>query len=734
MSMNWIRNFRSRLYDLPEDIDDGLAFWREKLLSAMLLIGIAYCPITLIPTAMLIIEHRYWSLAVIDLVALVLCIYFYLNRKASYRLRAFFVLAMLYAIGAGIILRFGLVSGGPAWLFAFSVLAGMLLGLRAACVAVALNVLTLGPMAYWFGDGAAVFSNVLHGDLARAVAASGSYLLMNVTVSASAAIMVKGLEIIATRYRVTLDAKNQTVSELENSRNALKAMQERLHMVFQQAPFGMALIGPDGRFLWINPKFIEIFGYELDEIPDGSTWFQKAYPEEPMRKDVIKDWKADLERYEIGEVRVRIYPVTCKDGTKKTIQFYPVRLHTHEDLLVCEDITERLRLEEQLQHARKMEAIGTLAGGVAHDFNNLLQGVVGYAQLLLMGKSEHHPDYARLKGIEHAVERAAHLVAQLMLFGRKAVARRKVLHLEEEIHKAVQILERTLPRMIRIELKADPDVLLIEADPTQIEQVVLNLGSNAADAMPEGGLFSIEIRNIRIPQNGGIAQQQDLAEGSYVLLKVSDTGSGMDAATLKHIFEPFFTTKGVGKGTGLGLASVYGIVAGHGGSIECDSKPGKGTTFRIYLPAVSQLPESKEEGQEQKPLRGGTEHILVVDDEAAIREMLMEVLPIYGYTVSCVANGEEAIELFRNEPKAFDCILLDLNMPGMGGYRCLKELLLIDPHAVVLIASGYAEGANVHQAVQSGARGYLSKPYRIADLLQGIRKILDSSGSYRDQT
>ena len=724
--MNWYEKLQDWMFAVPENVDDSLAFWREKLLSVMILIGIVFCPITLIPTTMMIFDYGYWSLAVIDLVVLLLCIYFYNYRHTPYRLRAAFILIACYAVGAGIVLKFGLVSGGPAWLFAFSVLAGMMMGVRAAVVAVLLNALTLGPLAYWLGDGAFVFGFLFDGNIKRVVAALGSYVLTDAVASITAAVMVKGVEAVAERHRQTVRSLNHMVDELHQSRRAIEETKERFQTLFQQAPFGIALLNEAGEFVWVNPKFIDMFGYAPEEVPNGRAWFRKAFPDPDLRARVVSAWKEDLATHGIGETRVRVFEVTCKDGSRKTIQFHPVRLHTREDLVVCEDITERLQLEEQLHHARKMEAIGTLAGGIAHDFNNLMQGIVGYAQLMLMEKTENDPDYSRLQGIEKAVDRATHLVRQLMLFGRKAVSQRKLLHLGNEIRQAVEVLERTLPKMVRIECEIDADLLQIEADPTQIEQILLNLGTNAADAMPEGGVLSIAARNIHL-LHAKSDHQGELSPGRYILLQVSDTGIGMHPEITQHIFEPFFTTKSIGKGTGLGLASVYGIVTAHGGMIECDSAPGKGTTFRVFFPAVERQPEAVQEkpAAEEIPA-GGSEHVLVVDDEADIRDLLGEILPRYGYKVSCAENGEKALELFRNDPHAFDCILLDLSMPGMGGYRCLEEMLRIHPEAIVVIASGYAKDDTVHRALKLGAKDYLEKPYRTDVLLGRIREVLQA--------
>jgi len=382
-------------------------------------------------------------------------------------------------------------------------------------------------------------------------------------------------------------SKEMLQKELAECRRA-EAMahyeREKFQAFLQHAPIGILSIDEAGRFTYANPRFTEILGYDLTDVPDGKTWFRKAYPDPQYRKQVIADWIDDLNAYHPGEKRPRVFDVICKDGEKKVVNFIPVSLETGENLIACEDITERLFLEDQLQQAQKMEAVGILAGGVAHEFNNLLQAISGYTQLLQLDKAAGDPDLPRLKAIEKSVARAAQLVRQLLLFSCKDVAEGRNVNLSQEMGHVVSILERTLPGMIDIELHLGSRLWTVKADPHQIEQVLLNLGINAADAMPDGGRLIIQTQNVAI-NKVHVRQHLGAPPGNYVLLTVSDTGCGMDKETQDHIFEPFFTTKGVGKGTGLGLASVYGIVKGNGGYIYCESGPGQGTTFKIYLPA-----------------------------------------------------------------------------------------------------------------------------------------------------
>jgi PAS domain S-box-containing protein len=538
------------------------------------------------------------------------------------------------------------------------------------------------------------------------------------------------LETLASQVAVSLvnarlfDSVQQELAERKRAEASAHYERKRFQTLLQHAPIGILLIDEAGRFTYANPKFAEIFGYDLTDVPDGRTWFRVAYPDPQYRKQVIADWMDDLKTHQSGEQRPRVFDVICKNGGKKVINFIPVSLETGENMVVCEDITERLTLEDQLQHAQKMEAVGILAGGVAHDFNNLLQGISGYTQLLMMDKNAGDPDLIKLKAIEKSIARAAQLVRQLLLFSRKDVAERVNVNLSQEMGQVVRILERTIPRMIDIELHPGSRLWTVKADSAQIEQVLLNLGINSADAMPDGGRLIIQTRNVVINRKHA-RPHIAVPPGKYVLLTVSDTGCGMDKATLDHIFEPFFTTKGIGKGTGLGLASVYGIIKGHGGYIYCESSTGQGTTFKIYLPAIGHEDvDAAGLHSLETPPEGGAETVLVVDDVLDIRELASQMLQRFGYQVLTAASGEEALVIHAERKKPIDLTILDLGMPGIGGSRCMRELLAINPFAKILIASGYLGDDTVKNTLESGAAGFIGKPYQLTDLLNRVRSIL----------
>ncbi|MBN1276402.1 MAG: response regulator [Deltaproteobacteria bacterium] len=373
-----------------------------------------------------------------------------------------------------------------------------------------------------------------------------------------------------------------------------------------------------------------------------------------------------------------------------------------------------------------MEAVGTLAGGIAHDFNNILQAISGYTQILLMEDKWSDSDHAKLQEIEKATQRAGDLVKRLQIFSHKMVHNLRPVNINHEIMQVSKLLERTIPRMIDIKHYLNEDLGLINADSVQIEQIMMNLGINARDAMPHGGELIIETRNIFLDEVY-CRMHPEISPGGYVMLCVSDTGHGISKEVQGHIFEPFFTTKEVGKGTGLGLAMVYGIVRGHDGYIHCYSEPGHGTTFRIYFPVLSMgITEPEKENREER-IPGGNETILLVDDEEAILNIGKDILQSFGYSVITAENGEKGIEMFRREQPSL--VILDVNMPGIGGHQCLKELLEIDPDAKVIIASGYSTNESIRQAIRSGAAGFIGKPYQIRDMLAQVRDILDQKSA-----
>ena len=404
-------------------------------------------------------------------------------------------------------------------------------------------------------------------------------------------------------------------------------------------------------------------------------------------------------------------------------------------LLAIDDVTERKRAEESLrkaeQHlrqAQKMEAIGRLAGGVAHDFNNLLTAILGYSDLLLLDSSISEMAVEHLEEIKHAGERAASLTQQLLAFSRRQVLQPKVLDPNEVVADLDRILRRLVGERIEVALDIASDLWRVKADPGEIGRGIMNLCLNARDAMPGGGTLTIRTANLSLDEDG--AREHDVKAGRYVLLAIADTGIGMEPDVIAHIFEPFFTTKEVGKGTGLGLATVLGIVEQSGGTVRCDSSLGQGTTFSILLPALAAGAEAVEpvrKGLSQLP-EGRSEVVLLVEDEDTVRRLARTILERCGFAVIEAANGREGLAICESRDGTIDLLLTDVLMPGLGGRELAERAALIRPGMKVLFMSGHTQDVVLKEGINQGTP-FLQKPFLPADLAHKVRDVLDSRAS-----
>jgi PAS domain S-box-containing protein len=397
---------------------------------------------------------------------------------------------------------------------------------------------------------------------------------------------------------------------------------------------------------------------------------------------------------------------------------------------IARDIAERKRLEGQLLHSQKMEAVGRLAGGVAHDFNNLLSIIVGYAYLIQSSTPEENPIRNAADEIMLAVERAGALTRQLLAFSRKQVMQPEVLNLNDVVAGIGKIVPRLIGEDIDVRVIPSADLQNVKADPGQLEQVIMNLVVNARDAMPGGGKLTIETANISFREEE--AHQHGVHAGDYVLLAVSDTGHGMDAATRSHIFEPFFTTKEAGKGTGLGLATVHGIVNQSNGHIWVYSELGQGTTFKVYFP-VTQEAITRRQAAKPVPILCGRETVLLAEDEANLRELLTGVLRDHGYKVLAAGDGAEAVRLAAQHSGAIDVLLTDVVMPGMRGQTLADEISRRTPDMAVIYMSGYTDNALVHHESMPQGAIFLQKPFTPDVLLRRVREVLDGVREIREE-
>ena len=390
---------------------------------------------------------------------------------------------------------------------------------------------------------------------------------------------------------------------------------------------------------------------------------------------------------------------------------------------ISRDVTARMHLEEQLRNAQQLEAIGRLAGGVAHDFNNILSIIMGHGELLLATAGGDERARNGLEQIRRAADRAASLTQQLLAFSRKQVLQPKVLDLNEAVADVQKMLSRVIGEDIELVASLHPSLVAVKADPGQVEQVLMNLAINARDAMPHGGKLMMETSNVDVGLE--LARDLELVHGAYVMLKVTDSGHGMDAETLVHIFEPFFTTKPMGKGTGLGLSTVYGIVKQSGGSIQVESEEGRGTTFRIYLPVAEGVMSKRQELRAGEKVAGGTETILLAEDEPDLRELARIFLEGYGYKVLEAAGAEQAIRTASVFPGHIDLLLTDVIMPGMSGSQLAENILKQRPQTKIVYMTGYTDDMVVqHKVLEPGVK-LLQKPFGKAELALKVRSTLD---------
>ena len=529
--------------------------------------------------------------------------------------------------------------------------------------------------------------------------------------------------------------KGEAIRDWEQAQQAFGESEARYRKLYEQArkeeqlyrslihssADAIVIYDMEGRARYVSPSFSEVFGWSLEELEGRQIPFLPGF-EKDRTMAIITDLIENGTPCRGFETRR-----FTKDGRLLDMSISASRYDDHQGkpagmLVMLRDISERKRLEAQLRKAQKMEAIGTLAGGVAHDFNNILQVISGYVEILLLNKGKEDPDSEKLGAVARSVDKASDLVRQLLTFSREVESELGMVDLNQEVKQVSGMLERAIPKMVHIELALNPDLEAVSGDPVQIQQIMMNLAVNARDAMPEGGTLSFRTEKVFLDDRY-CRIHLGATPGEYALLTIADTGQGMDEEVMEHLFEPFFTTKDTGGGTGLGLATVYGIVENHGGYITCDSRPGAGTTFKIYLPLFKQA-SMGETGRRDRNLQRGGETILVVEDEPHIRELGEELLQEFGYKVLTSPDGKSALDLYAGKARDIDLVILDLIMPGMGGRRCLEEIIKINPEAKVLIASGHQPMGST-EGILAAAKGFVTKPYKLKQMLGKVREVLD---------
>jgi two-component system cell cycle sensor histidine kinase/response regulator CckA len=519
-----------------------------------------------------------------------------------------------------------------------------------------------------------------------------------------------------------LDLSSQ---ELLDANNGLRDREERISALIDAMPYSVCLKDGEGRWLASNKYNLDLFqikgvsflGKTDAELAEFSPFYREAF---------LTCRESDEQTWQSGNMTLSEEMIPRPSG--ETFVFDVIKVPTFNPdgsrkglVIIARDITEQRRLESELLQARKMEAIGTLAGGIAHDFNNLLMGIQGYVSLMLCSMDEDHPDYSKLQSIEQQVISGSGLTRQLLGFARRGRYEPKPTDLNEIMKRTVNMFGRTRKEIV-IHVQYSSDLWTAEVDQGQIEQVTLNLLVNSWQAMPGGGHLFLATGNVDL--SAEFTRPQECEPGRYVYISVTDTGVGMDAKTMERIFDPFFTTKEMKHGTGLGLASAYGIIKTHGGMITVESEKGQGSTFHIYLPASDKPMEVHPKSSESIQKGEGT--ILLVDDEPLIIDVSVRLLGILGYKVIAAGNAEEAISLYEQNSARIDLVLLDMIMPDTGGGEVFDAMKAINPDVKAILTSGYTLDGNARDIMERGCRAFIQKPFTIQDLSAKIRAVLTS--------
>ncbi len=529
----------------------------------------------------------------------------------------------------------------------------------------------------------------------------------------------------------TLGYENMTLRQI--SKELLQAGRH-YRRILRHLSEGIVELSVDERIIFVNPVAISLVSIPEEEILGLNfiELFQKEHQDKII--EILSGDKSDL--HEDPD-----YFIVSLNGNQVEINIIPVEEDgNNAKIVILNDVTEHKKIEEQLRYSQKMEAVGTLSGGIAHDFNNLLMGIQGNVSLALLNLNPEDSNYLKLKNIEEYITNGAKLTRQLLEYSRGGRYEVKTTNLNKLIKKQVDLFSPTR-KEITVNGDYNPELWLVEVDEGQIEQVLLNLYINASHAMPGCGKLYIKTENIVVKDNHDFPFR--VAPGRYACMTVADTGVGMDAETLKRIFDPFFTTKDVGSGSGLGLASAYGIVKNHRGFIDVKSSTGEGSTFQIYLPVSNN--KVKEESVFFEDIVKANETVLIIDDEDMIIEVGREILECLGYSVITAGSGREAIEIMNhshsediadsNESEAAggsvkpDLVILDMVMPDMDGSAVFDALREISPGIKVILSSGYSKNGKVHEIMKRGCNGFIQKPFGLKQLSQKIREVL--GGSYR---
>ncbi len=748
---------RRWLRPVLDDRNSALANWREKILFAVLATALTLSLTALAPAVMIGMREGLWGLVIVDSAVYLGTWSLFIFRGIRYDIRACGAVILVYLVGLNVCAQVGFLSGGPAYLFTFAVLAGLLVGLRAAIAAVVINGLTLVILGVLISGGQLPGQHLFFPNLARAFAAGASFILVNAVSAISAAVLVRGLHHVTTRQTALTEELFREKKELIETRSrlkeenmerrrseeALRRSEAQYRLLTESIKDVIFTLDMELNYTYVSPAMENLQGWQPHEmvgtniantLPPHSVELAARTLEEQM---ILAEDVGDYNRSVVLEIEL-----LCKDGTtvwgEVTAAFLLGSNGRPKGILgVVRDMTQRRRdrkereaLQEQLVRSKKMEALGLMAGGVAHDLNNVLSGIVSYPDLLMIDMDEAHPMYHPIRAIRDSGQKAAAIVQDLLTLARRGVLTTEVINLNtlikqylispehrkiESFHPAVEIrtgLEDHLPN--------------VSGSTVHLKKTLMNLVSNAAEAQPHGGIITIETRSQYLDRP--VKGYDRVDEGEYVVLTVSDQGEGIAPADLPHIFEPFYTKKIMGRsGTGLGLAVVWGTVQDHHGYIDVQSKTGKGTRFSLFFPMTRMAASAENAPLPVGTYNGNGETILVVDDVELQRQIAVDLLVRLNYKATSVCSGEDAVAYTQDHK--VDLLVLDMIMdPGLDGLDTYRQILVHRPDQRAVIASGFAETSRVREAQRLGAGAYIRKPYTIEKIGLAVHQALNSPG------
>ena len=718
-----------------------LHYWRSRILYFTLFVTVIVGFIAYIPSIYLAYKHRFWSVIAVDTIVLgwIIILFF---KKFSYKVRAISLLLSFYLLGAFLLVGLGPVGAGYFWLFSFSIMTSVLLGFRPAIISLMLNsltllsacVLVLSDRIVW--DMEYSFANLLIIDI--------NFMVLNVISAVAIAVLTSGIEkafeeenIVRKKLlseqqklRLSIFQKKIEATERLKAEEQLKESEVKYRSIVENSHDGILLIDENHRIGYANNELCKITEYSLEEIVGKD--FRSI-----LKSDSFNNIVDFYNSRQAGESMPSRYEfnIISKHGNKKRVAISTsVIQDTNGAIMIigqCLDITERWRarqekrfLQEQLLQSQKMEAIGTLAGGIAHDFNNILGAIIGYTQLIQYDSPENENIMYYVEQMGIASERAKELVKQILAFSRQHKFEKKAVDPVSIVKEMLPLLRASMPSSIEIRHRIEPCNEVILADQTQVHQVVMNLCTNAFHAMEkDGGILELSLDVVEITAKAAKAYQH-ISPGRYLQLQVSDTGCGIDKAIMQRIFDPYFTTKEIGKGTGLGLATVHGIVRNHGGDIAV-SADNTGTVFTVILPLSEFRPEIKT--SPPASASRGDERVLFVDDETILTDVGKQILKNAGYSVEVSSNPVEALDIFREKPGSFDIVISDLTMPGLSGDKLAAEIKKIREDIPVIICTGFIEPRISEKVRESGIAAILLKPVSAVELTGTVRSSLDAA-------